>query len=189
MCPAESRTMTGTITRLTLAPNVAAPRFAAGCVCGQEFCAAATLKASRVSDRIELTLRRIERRRISRPERFPPQRERRDWFSLGFAMWSEGQTDLPPSLRVEKVPTANGRSHPSGGAFLQCCPLHRCYGSLPSPRSQTKMGQMLNRSSNCREPRAVGSFRSFVHRQEAVGSFSDKSGISAYSHKDGILTS
>jgi hypothetical protein len=59
----------------------------------------------------------------------------------------------------------------SDGEFLQYCPSHRCYASLPSPRPEAKMGQMSNRSSNRRGLRFLGSFRNFAHRQEALGSF------------------
>jgi hypothetical protein len=40
----------------------------------------------------------------------------------------------------------------------------------PVAAARVKMGQMSNHSSDCRELRILGSFRSFAHR-EAVGSF------------------
>jgi hypothetical protein len=73
---------------------------------------------------------------------------------------------------------SRSRSRPSDGAFLQYCPLHPCYASLPSPLAQAKMGQMSKRSSNRRELRVLGSFRNFAHRQEAVGSF--RKSVSVY---------
>jgi hypothetical protein len=63
------------------------------------------------------------------------------------------------------------RSRPSGGVFLQCCPLHRRDASPPVAPDRTKMGRMSNRSSNRRELRVLGSFRNSAHREEAVGSF------------------